>query len=690
MPDNNQKLLPCIQAIGPWWTERDRILLFCFLKSIFNLESEYIASLPQAKGSDENGPFHIEESVILREYECFKKNIGGKKASCPRLKEQSFSFGKMNSRLCSLCPFSREFKNNKIEEEYRLFYYFLVNKTSLKEYFGDMTLIKDVFRSYFPACVNNVLVDAYPFSFIMENVFEMDFFQEGFSDDVLTSDKLLLDAVHKKIERRIPYIRIKNLLMDYNPGFSSDIISSADSALKKLMQDNAETRVPGDLLIKRLFSLLKDRGAYTPMPASEYKIRNEGLLKSTIFQKGIPGKAVQKDISPLELLTGKMSGSGLRNLDAECIAMAEQFSSVQKQETTPVLNELPSSTTVSVVTHTEKNEDKSCRDGVPDAKIVGEDRITKVPFKNNIFSHFYEITDSSSVFIYGSTGNISDEAIYEAFLEDIAFLCMEPALCDNQKGVLLSNGREKIFYSISDYGPRAIRKIANMEIPVYTSNIYMLCHYLFRKKVFNLNLKDVGIAFSMKTGEEVKGINDIVSTAFPECMDMYENIYLDCKASVPAEKKRTIELLENYTSLLCSDGNDFPFENKDAICRQDASASFSYLYEESNLPLISGKYLSVRAINNSGESGAMLKQQYMDTCIELNDHVPFVHGNIYILKSGTDGLLLYVTGSGSQIRKIQLYLSSSARRIFASSKPENPVVLEEKEQSYFLNRKNDQ
>lgn len=682
MPETDKKLLPCIQAVGPWWPERDRLLLFCHLKTIFNLEAEYIASLPQAKGVDENGPFHIDENVILSEHEKFKKNAGGKKISCPRLKEQSFSFGKMNTRLCYLCPYSREFKNDKIEEEYRLVYYFLGRKILLKEYFNDSAVIRDVFRSYFPAYVNGILVDTYPFSFIIENALEMNLFNDNCSNDILVSDISLLESVHKKIEKRIPYIRIKQLLMDYEPNLSSIITASADVALKKLIDENADTRVPGNLIIQRLFSLLKDRATYAAKPAYEYKIRNEGLMKSAIFQKGIPDASVKTEDSTLELHLDRMVETGVKDIDAECVAVAECFSRAIENSGHDVLHDLPSGADISIITHAVENEDVANEEHT---KENGAEK--EVLLKNIIFSSFYEITDVSSVFLYGSAGDSSDEAIFETFLEDSSYLCMEPALCKGLKGLLISNGTEKIFFCISDYGPRSIRKIADMRIPVYTSNIYMLCRYLFRNKVFRLNLKDVGIALSLKTGNEIKGLWDIVPAPFPECIDEYASIYRDCENSISDIQKSSLRLLEKYTGLLCSDGNDFPFEKKDSIYRQDSSTAFSYLYEEGNLPLIPGKYLSIRALNPDNKTENVLEQQYMNTCIELNEHIPFVHGNIYILKSDLSGLLLYVTGSGSQIKKIQLYLSSSARRVFSSRKSESPVVLEEKEQQYLLHKK---
>ena len=44
--------LPCLQSVSPWWSETDRRILFCYLKAIFNLESDYLSDHQAAVYSD--------------------------------------------------------------------------------------------------------------------------------------------------------------------------------------------------------------------------------------------------------------------------------------------------------------------------------------------------------------------------------------------------------------------------------------------------------------------------------------------------------------------------------------------------------------------------------------------------------------------------------------------------------------
>ena len=65
------KTLPCLQTIGPWWTESDRRTLFCYLLKIFPFDAEYLSTLPAAIFLEDNDARHLTAIEIQSEYDFF-------------------------------------------------------------------------------------------------------------------------------------------------------------------------------------------------------------------------------------------------------------------------------------------------------------------------------------------------------------------------------------------------------------------------------------------------------------------------------------------------------------------------------------------------------------------------------------------------------------------------------------------
>ena len=114
MEQLNNDILPCLKAVGPWWTNEDRRLLFCHLLSIFDFDADYLATIPSLVHYDSDNSNLLDVASIDSDYRLFKKSLSTKKINCSCIRKISLSFGKFNHRLCFLCPYSTTYKNSNI------------------------------------------------------------------------------------------------------------------------------------------------------------------------------------------------------------------------------------------------------------------------------------------------------------------------------------------------------------------------------------------------------------------------------------------------------------------------------------------------------------------------------------------------------------------------------------------------
>ena len=696
MQENKSFMLPCLQSVGPWWSEDDRKTLFFHLKKIFDLDDDYLSSLPASRGVNDNGEYHLNSVIIKNEYALFENRCSSK-LSCPRLREHAFSFGKLNPKTCYLCPYSRTYKNKEISDEYRFINYLIKDGISLKEYVSDGSDVGKAFFSYFPAYVDGVLVEAYPFSLFVESAMKIGMFRECNETETNLFKDEILGLMREDIDKKIKYIRLKNLIEKANPNYQEQILSSADTMLKELLSENPSLRRADATLLRRLYFRLRDRKSYVAKKPSDYMNEAPMLLCSELFEslKGDGGSAapavrpqhediVKEDIpvlpedsnvcfeEPVKNPDDHHRGSsvieamgilssldlsvpeGFNDLDKACIEAAGAF-----EQTGP---DHPVNVPVSIITRQEEPLQQ---------KVVPESS------EEIRFSDFYIIDEQADLFSYGSAGDCADQTIFDSFISDSTYLCMEPVVFGGREGVLICNGQEYTFYCIADYGAKPLRKIADLKIAVYTSNIFMLCRYLFRQKVFELDIKDVGIARSLFTGKKIHGLSDISKESFPCCMKEYLHLYMKALYSLSGEQREYLFLLEGYFKIFCSDGYPAPFEKGAGMYVLEDSLSLSCIYEKGDIPLTDGAFLSICTGSADKTEISDIVINYMRTCIELNKNIPFAQGDIYILRCNASGLLLYVPGGNLLIQKIQLYLSSCARRVFSSDEKTSSVVLEE-------------
>lgn len=695
----DDKTLPCIQSVGPWWTEVDRRILFCHLMKIFQLEADYFSSLPAAEYISCGETYHLNETEIQNEFQAFLRENG--KSSCPRIRNISFSFGKLNPRLCFLCPYSSTYKNQNLNDEYRFIYYLIKNKNvCLSTYIdNDKLKVENIFISHFPVYINNILVDSYPFSLIAEKFLGMS--PGAFIDSQADSINQILILVHENIDKRIKYLRIKDLVMEYYPNYQTAALLAADNAMHYLEENNCNTRYAvNESLLKRLFNRLKDRKPYVTKKPYKYLCEEVSLTDPVLFEsytlKNSENEAIDNTDEKSEC-EKPMNGIFLDTHDKAAITenvICDNPLSIFEDDNFRSLHVLDN-----IIINQETSENKLSTNEVPDVIPVSPAKHDHISNQNKLFDkpnnayeleHFkdyYTLDTCDDIFVYGSAGSENDNVILNAFIADTEYLCMEPVFYNKMTGVLMTNpSGDKLFYSIRDYGPKPLRTIADNNTPVYTSNRYYLSRHLYINKVFKLNIKDVSIAKTLLENKPVKGIKDITLTPWPDCMNKYQQLYIYFITRLSEEGCVHLHRLEKYCSLLCADGGKVPFTNMEYLCSIPHAASFDYLYNSECMPKFSGLFLYIRALIKVDSLNVdNITKTYIDICIDLDKHMPFASGNIYILRLNENGILFYIWGNDIEIQKMQLYLSACARRCFSSiSYEENSVVLEEKSQIYNI------
>lgn len=679
MNNTFDQTLPCLQCVGPWWSENDRRILFCHLNKMFSFNDGYLATLPAAKYKVGDEDLCLSNSDINNEYARFSKDNEGKRSTCNKIRNFKFSFGKINPHICYLCPFSKTYKNYNQSHEYRLIYYFLNDiNLDFKAYISkNNTTVDTLFDSYYPAYIDKVLVDAFPFSMIAQFVLDKE--SNAYLSAPSDFKNELNDMCKKIIIEQVRYVRLKDKYEVNGLSYKDEIIKAGANAFDMLLNSNAKTRLDiDDRMVVRLFNIVKDRKSYIPKAKSEYHTLLKG--KSTnLFQTNIDNyiSALQQKQSTEDLLSKELTSleddSFKSNPELDKFVANINCISPEKITTT-----LP----LSIISNYEHNllTEKF--------KEMNEDNNFKYNKEDYTFyKSYYSIISSDDIYVYGSDAIENDSNILKAFIQDAAYISIESACLKDIKGILMMNpDGDLIFYSIERYGPKLIRDIADSNILAFTSNIYYLCRYLYKNKVYNFNLKDVGSALSLAKRQITKGINDISVDHFPDCMKHFKELYDKSIGSLSKEDLDHLYRLEKYYSLLCSDGDNTPFDGLPELCSFNDSLHLNYFYNTSFQPLVKGTYIHLKCKKPESIDSNFLHNHFMDICIDLNNHISFTSGTIHILNIGPQEILLYLTGSPYDIQKAQLYLSSSIRRVFNSvSFQEDHIQIEETSNNIFSN-----
>lgn len=684
-------ILPCLKSVGSWWTEPDRRLLFCHLLMIYPFDEEYLSGIPAATYYEGVERCVMSEHIIRNSLQVFKKVNGTKKCTCAGIRNLEFSFGKLNPRVCYLCPYSGTFKNMRQADERRFLYHLMTaDNRSMSSYLElEQKKIEDVFLSYFPVYVNDILVDAYPFLFFAEWFLLKE--SGYYKKNEMISRKELLDKVYKDIEQRIPYLRIKELVEREQPNYRESVKKAADEELEALERENFATRPINELMMIRLFRILESKKKYVHKKPSEYISRNQGPFAPNLFSSSLllkeNAEAVRKEATepenPLIHLEDE-DFKKLPDLDEILISGRSEIKTDscvdnigidrmdnEEERIKDVLNKSPEDTLALTELELKDVEETGCKK------------------HNEAFRKAYHIEDGmiEPLFVYGRSEKKKEDALLNVFINGSEYFSMEPAEYHGVTGLLLMNSdSDYIFYSIEQYGAKPIRAIADQGKLIYTSNIYRLGRYLFRSKVYKIIMKDVGIALFLFKNIKAQSLSEISHLEFPECMKEYKEIYCDSLKNLGTEQRVELDDMEKYTTLLCADGGRPPFQGMDSLCYIHNSVEYEYLYRAGMHPDHDGVFLFLRAFLKDKEMDkSLLKELYMKTCIELSHKVQFYDGSLQILDLSDKGILLYVMGNRLFIQKVQLYISACARRAFSDMSSKNcPVTFEQMAQEYSV------
>lgn len=624
--------LPCLNAIGPWWNEHDRMLLFCHLLSIFPFEPSYLANLPVTSHMED--PCTINEKNIDKEFQIFCKT--NKKCNCSKIRRLNLSFGKFNTRLCYLCPYSTTYRNEAMDDEHRMLYYMLQSTSHSLSFFLDeeKKKVEEVFHSFFPVYAGNVLVDAFPFSLVAKEFVQLP--AVTYSDDPDTFRSELLSRLYQDMDSRINYQRNKDLYRNYDPNYQKTAYSCVASIFSTVEKIRPEISASNLFIVNRLFRILASSGQkkYVPRKPDMYQMGEKPLTPSPLFDV-VTNPLEHLEDSYFQTLPSLDDAPRLQQPDLRTIKQeakipkdAEKVSPIRKQES----------------------------GNIPKAQ-------DKVPV---LYPDFYPL-ESADWFYQLENNNIADQTAFLALMSESSYYCMEPVICNDVNGVLIMNSdQDFIFYSIELYGPRIMRFIVNTGRPVFTCSTYSLDRYLHRNKVYGLISYDYAVLKTLLEPEQTFSLHNLFpSDVFVDIMPMYQSSYNLAKEQLNEEQISLLEQYQHFVPLLSSTGMHAPFfRHRKNFC-QTTCFCFKNMYHPGLAPIRSGTYLCLNtAPKDITPSVIDLKKLYMDICIDLNRFVSFCEGKIYLLSLSKSGLLLFATGSDQEVQKAQLYLKSSVRRIY--------------------------
>lgn len=685
MSEQNETL-PCLNSVAPWWTEPDRQMLFCYLLKIFPFEAGYLAALP-ASTYIENGSLQkIKAKDIEKECIAFCETNKNTKYSCAGIRRINFSFGKLNPHICFLCPYSSTYKNKLSNEEHRMLYYMLqASSHTLKDFLTESkNTSENIFRSYFPVYVKNILIDAFPFSMIAKN-FE-DTPENKYCDDTRSFTSEMLQRLNTAADQKIKYQRDKEQYIQLDPCYYETVHSCMEAEFRAIENIQPEIAVINMMIVKRLFRVLSSASAkYSPKKPEQFNYEGKNLIAPKLFES-----------TPFESKTKESEKEYQDSLSKESVKM-EESTSLENFEDAYFKN-LPSIDSLEENTSEHMSEvmiaiaskpyiqetPKALKDTGNSKKAFStcKAKSDHVPGKKTYdnksllpeYPDFYHITNSAS-FFRSEDNDETTQALIFALTSESAFFCMEPTVCNNIEGLLVMNSeKDFFFYPLELYGPRFLRAVSN-QTPIYTCSTYALSRYLHRNKVWGLALFDIAVAKSIEAPSKAFDMKTIFgSYSIEKNMPLYPDIYHKSLKNMTENQRRQVRQYEQFIPLLSSNGYKPPFENMKQLYSQINSLYYMYLYQ-SESPTQSGVFLhmNVSFKNYMFEKNKWI-ELYMDTCINYNKYIPFYEGHVFLLNLDEYGILLFATGNEYNLQEARLFLKSCTRRIFQKEVPASETI----------------
>lgn len=672
------KNLPCLQSVGPWWSEEDRRTLFCYLLKIFPFGADFL-SASDAASYDNNEMKHTISSIeIKNDFDSFKKKRKSVLCTCTALRRHVFSFGKLNSKICNLCPYSTSYTNHSIGDESRFISYMIkFDPLPLSEISSSLAAgTTDAFVSHVPIYVEDYLIDVIPITIYLEPFLrDIPKCESKCSEEFF---QYMREEISSYTIKRISYLRTKQIIESYYPDYLELALHSAYAFFEDIKNACQNIRSVAPNSVRNLYNILSAscHKKHNKKPSTYY---DEEL--SSVSRKMYVLHTFDDAEGKLEIIE---EDAIFKLSDDENDPPADQSDLLRElldadYQSLPALEDhlMQSETILTPDIPVDSNLHVKSSHNSFDESPIDETNIEIVaPEELVVFHEFYTLTNYADIFVYGNGELQTDNGILTAFTENCAYLCMEVVKSGDTYALLMVNPTgEKILYSLEQFGPKAIRNIADQEIPVYTSSRYFLSLYLFRNKVYRLDILDVGIACSLKQKTPISGISSFEQGGLVSSMTAYHELYDSFVSVADEQNQKQLKRLEHYSSLLCSDGENAPFKDMPRLSRGFQLSNFIYTFEKLCNPIREGTFMQIRALDAARIlSEEETLQIYMDACIALNAKCPFWEGYIYILKMNTKGLLVYITGNLHKRHTIQLYLSSCIRRTFSMTAAINEIV----------------
>lgn len=732
--------LPCLQAIAPWWSNTDRMLLYCRLLAIFPLDADYLSSIDRKTTTDQD--YSLTAELIQREYQTFRSKSVKGKYSCNTIRSLEFSFGKFNKRLCFLCPFHGTYKNEDAISEHRFIYYLLNSeKLSLSQYLnGCSRELKDIFVSHYPVFVNNILIDAYPFYLFTEGMVER---EPGiYLKEPEACSKSVLEYVHACMLKRIKYNRSLEIMVQHIPTLLELLPDSADMTWDSILNMKPPFGIVNASVIKRVFNCLVQRKSkYAARKPIDYITKEKSFLMTAIQKENAFGSMKMdfgldsgdklsnqglqnvkgEDVEDTNKTTGRETGQELgeelgeeigkgvsalldnplaglldekllygENLDERLGILINKSDS--RDETQEVnVDEVEESAqnsdlneeTERNITCTEENEEEEEKHEekieASSMKSLENTELKPTPEIKNIPS-FFELPQDVRIFVYGSDSPEVDKSILDAFLAGSSYFSVDVVKNDDSFGLLIMNeDNDFVFYNAELYGASPVRKMVKQCENIYTANGIALSVYLSRCKVYGASAKDLSMLRYYLCGTESSFSDPWLSyDTMKSYRKDYETLLQDANENI-IEK---IKSESSFLALLFSSGYEPPFEGLKNVASITNRYQVTYLYHHEKI-IRSGAMLQVRALwNEKGKDTIEIEELYKDVCLNLNNHYALPERSVYILRVSEDGILIYAAGNQLDIQKIQCYLSSCCRRVFGKFNEKFAVTIYEAREDY--------
>lgn len=681
--DSTALMLPCLQSIGPWWTLEDRINLFCHLLKIFPFDETYICSIPQSAYDNQQ---KISTADVTKEYVRFGKNTEGKNISCSTIRKIDFSFGKLNSRLCYLCPFSGTYKNKRLNNE-RKCLHCIDKHPSLKasDLLSNANLKSDdVFHYHYPIFIGDVLIDALPASFILQKYAEL----ETCHEDAEEIWKQLSYELSKEIEKRIKYHRIKHLYQKCNSNYMTEAALGGQSEIRKIRDLNLDASISNQIVTKRLFnSLAGQKVKYKPLKPAEYDYMGCPSIPDMSSDNSSLHTPFSTETVSCEDTIVKETPSSLPDdefwIDLESDHYRNLPELKQSNSASPVYplreekedepDQLIALCKTDMVSSHETIASHDSNDFIEDSPIADQKAtpvvdVTCDGFKTATFDRFmdfYFIDLPEHVFNIGDHDPDTRELLRSLDTEN-GFYCMEPVIANNIEGLLIMDCYEKFyFYPIQLYGKRTIIKIADAKVPVFTCSSHALFKYLYREKVYGISPHDLSLAMTIKNpSERFTFLNIFKYETIDACMKCYKEAFHRIMDALSNQQEDLYWLNLQYSSIIASTGRKPPFDGINSLFVQDTALSFSPKYTGLETPERSGMMIRLRfdpsyTASKDCDTELLFKRIIADFSEQIN----FKDGHAYLLSLDKSAVSIYITGDCIAHTKAKYYLMASYERI---------------------------